>query len=88
MCEINGASFFLPLYKFSFPKTGSDPDSMSSMLTKHRYHVIPSVLHYWLTDPVRNWNQASEFLHSGKPKNIILNLTSVLKLLITIIIMC
>ena len=28
-----------------------------SMVTKHGYHVIPTVSYYWLTKHVRSWNQ-------------------------------
>lgn len=35
-------------------------------LRKHREHVIPTELHYWLTNLVKNWNQ---LLHRRKEIN-------------------
>lgn len=45
-----------------------------TLLTKHRYRVIPTALHYWLTNLVGCWNKLSEFFH-----RIILDLTKCLK---------
>lgn len=38
-------------------------------LMKHRDHVRPTALNYWLTNLVRGWNQSSEDLHRDKQNN-------------------
>ena len=36
------------------------------MLIQQRYHVIPTLSYYLLTNFVKSWNQPSEFLHRDK----------------------